>query len=318
MSHISTTSRYLPEKDIDNSQLDQFPPSYRDLIEQKAGVRRRRHVTSDCTSDIGAKAINIMLNKMSIDPLSIGALICATSSPDRIQPPTASRIQHLCGLKNAFAFDINAVCCGSIFGINMASALIKSGLDKVIIVASEVYSKILNPHDITTYPYFGDGAAAALISTVGDVHIVDCILYSDGSGSELIQVPAGGTMLPVSKTQKKKDLFFNMDGKKVFEFACSKGVEVISELQERSGVLPDRIVMHQANVNIVNEIAKRTKIRRDKFFTNMDRYGNTGGASVLIALDECLETYSSDQQIFLVAFGGGLSWGGVYLNRAKS
>lgn len=315
MAFISATSKYLPEKVVANSELEQFPANYRALIAEKAGVLERRHVTGECTSDLGAKAVALLLEKTALDPLSVDALICATSSPDRMQPPTATRIQHLCSLSNAFAFDVNAVCCGSIAALNVAAAFITSGLTRVIVVASEVYSKILNPSDITTFPYFGDGAAAALLTGAGNLGIADSLLHSDGSGSDLIQVAAGGTMLPSCRATRKKDLYFTMDGKKVFEFACARGEEVIGELIRRNNAVPDRVILHQANMNIIDEIARRTKIGRDRFFSNVDRYGNTAGASVLIALDESLQAHASDKTIFLVAFGGGLSWGGMYLKR---
>lgn len=285
------------------------------MIADKAGIVARRHVTKENTSDLGAVAVNNLLSKANIDMMSIDALICATSSPDRIQPATATRIQHLCGLTRAFAFDINSVCSGGLFALKVASALTKDGCKNVIVVASEVYSKILNPRDITTFPYFGDGAGAVLVSDKGDYRIADISLYSDGAGADVIQVPAGGTNLPFSKISDAKDCFFKMNGKEVFKFATEKGSEVVSKLSFDNNVVPDCVITHQANLNIMKNIAEKTGIPFERFYVNVNRYANTAGASILIALDECLSNQQAPSNIFLVTFGGGLSWGGAYLEK---
>lgn len=315
MAFLAETSRYLPKKVVYNQDLVQFPERYRDLIAQKAGIISRRHVSDEITSDIGAKAVQILLEKAGIASTSINALICATSSPDRIQPQTATRIQELCGLKEAFAFDVSSVCSGAVYALRIASALVKDGLKKIVVVAAEVYSKILNPKDISTFPYFGDGAGAVLVTNEGSYEMSDFILYSDGSRADIIQVPAGGTMMPASKVMREKDFYFRMMGSEVFQFACNKGSEVLIALSMRNGLTPDRVITHQANLNIIKEIASRTDIPLERFFVNVDRYANTAGASVLIALSECLEINPLDKNIFLAVFGGGLSWGGTYLRK---
>ncbi|MBC2581439.1 ketoacyl-ACP synthase III [Clostridium sp. DJ247] len=315
MAFLVETAQYLPENIIHNKDLSQFPEKYQELIAEKAGILSRRHVTNECTSDIGAKAVQLLIEKAGIDPKSVDALICATSSPDRIQPATATRIQELCGLEKAFAFDINSVCSGGVYALKLASALINDGLQNVIVVAAEVYSKILNPKDISTFPYFGDGAGAALVSNQGAYELADFILFSDGSGADVIKVAAGGTMLPAKKVEKEKDFYFSMLGAEVFKFACSKGSEIIKDLISRNSVKPDRIITHQANINIIKEIAKRTDIPYENFFINVQHYANTAGASSLIALNECLEAKKSEENIFLAVFGGGLSWAGCYLKK---
>lgn len=317
MAFIVNTAQYLPSNEISNHELTQFPPKYRQLIEEKAGIKTRRHVTDECTSDIGALAVKQLFHKTGIDPAKIDVLICATSSPDRIQPATATRIQEICGLKNACAFDINSVCSGGIYGLKIASSLIKDGAKNVIVAASEVYSKLLNPKDIATYPYFGDGAAAVLLSGHGTYELMDIQLFSDGSGCDVIQVPAGGSMLPASSVKKERDYYFSMEGQSVYRFACEKGSELIELLSKRNAVTADRIITHQANLNIIKEIARRTDISIEKFFINVEKYANTAGASVLIALNEYLESEEAhnEDHVFLAAFGGGLSWGGCYLKK---
>jgi len=177
-------------------------------------------------------------------------------------------------------------------------------------------SKILNPAELRTFPYFGDGAAATLItSNVGGYKLVDFVLGSDGSGSEVIYVPAGGTMLPGPKVENQKDFYFKMNGREVYDFACDKGRYLIRVLSERNDVVPDIVIPYQANINVIKEIGSRSGLGEDMFYTNLDRYANTAGASVLIALDEYLETKSAPKNIFMIVFGGGLSWGGCYLRR---
>lgn len=318
MAFLKLTSHYLPEKIVYNSDLVQFPEKYRNVIADKAGILSRRHVETDCTSDLGIKAVGALLAKGNIDPNSIDVLICATSSPDRIQPATATRIQDFCGLKNGYAFDVNSVCSSAIFAMKIAKGLIADGASNVIVVASEVYSKILNPKELKSFPYFGDGAAATLITNKnGPYELVDFILGSDGGGADIIQVPAGGTMLPASKVNNEQDFFFKMEGRQVYDFACNKGTEIIETLSLRNSLVPDLVVPHQANINIIREIGRRSNLPEDKFFVNLQKYANTAGASVLIALDEYLEGNLEGNNIFLVVFGGGLSWGGCYLRRVK-
>jgi 3-oxoacyl-[acyl-carrier-protein] synthase-3 len=222
----------------------------------------------------------------------------------------------LSGLTNAYAFDVNSVCSSAVFAMKLASGLIKDGAHNVLVVASEVYSKILNPKELTTYPYFGDGAGATLITnTVGRYELVDFVLGSDGSGSEVIQVPAGGSMLPGPDVVNPKDYYFKMNGRQVFDFACDKGTEIIQSLSKRNNVNPDMVIPHQANINVIREIGRRSGLPDDQFYVNLDRFANTAGASVLIALDEYLEKHPVHDNIFLVVFGGGLSWAGCYLRR---
>jgi len=314
MPYIRSTARYLPPKVVHNRDLEQFPAQLREMIESKAGVKTRHVAEGECTSDLGAKAVQTLLESAGVVRNEIDCLICATSSPDRMQPATATRIQKLCGLDGLFAFDVNSVCSGTVYALRVASALVQDGLRNVIVVASEVYSKILNANDISTFPYFGDGAGACLVSRTGAYELADFVLYSDGNGCDIIQVPAGGTMLPRSSVKDESDYYFRMMGRKVYEFATQRGTEVLSELSARNGSVPDRVVLHQANVNIVHEIARRSKLPIEKFFLNVDRYANTAGASVLIALDELLEI-ESPETIAVCAFGGGLSWGGALLRK---
>lgn len=316
MTTITATERYLPSRVIRNKDLTQFPANAIPLIAQKTGVLERRHAEpGEFTSDLAAKAGIAALVKAGMAPSDLEAIVLATSSPDRIQPATAARVQALMKACNACAFDVNSVCAGAVFAIAIADAFIQSGrFRNTLVIGSEIYSRMLNPQDFSTYPYFGDGAGAALLGT-SDVgpSILQTVLHTDGNGSDIIQIPGGGTMKPFGECEPQ-DMFFRMRGKDVFDFAVTRGSEVLREAL--GGTLAEQVrcvITHQANVNIITEISKRTNIPRDKFFVNLDKYGNTAAASVLIALDEAREQGATNGAgiLILAAFGGGLSWGAV-------
>lgn len=312
---IAGTAMYLPEQVVRNEDMVQFPARFRNTIADKAGIFARRHVApGQVTSDLGAEAVQRLLEATGIQPGQVEALICATSSPDRLIPATATRIQEKTGLVNAFAFDVNSACSGGVYALRMAAALVADGVKHVVVVAAEAYSRLMNPKDITTYTYFGDGAAAALVTPDGPWEIKGFHLGSDGSKADSAQAPAGGTLLPGACVTKVEDFYLAMKGKDIFDFAVERGPETIEALKRRFGE-PDRFICHQANRSIIEEIANRTNEPKERFFLNLDKYGNTAGASTLIALHESLLQHSEDKSILMVSFGAGLSWGGVWLAR---
>jgi len=311
------TGCYMPEGVIHNEALDQFPKTAKLIISQKTGVFCRHHADVDqCTSDLAYQAALRCLQRGDFPPGKVDAIILSTSSPDRIQPATATRLQYLLKASRSFAFDINSVCSGSTYGIVLAQALIRSKTcSNVLFVAAEVYSKILNPKDFTTFPYFGDGAGAILFaaSDKGD-GVLSSILQTDGSGSDTICIPGGGTMMPFEKIPDAKAIYFQMKGREVFDFAVQKGTEVIKDLVQEANLPLNAIqcfICHQANVNIILKIAENLDVPEEKFYMNIFRYGNTASASVPIALHEVIERniVSKDDLVVTAAFGGGLSWG---------
>lgn len=317
-SIILSTASFLPETIVENEDLCQFPENAIKMIQMKTGVKSRRYVTDQqCTSDLAILAAKECLKKINFCPRDINCIILATSSPDRIQPATATRVQHAIEAVNAFAFDVNSVCSGAIFSICLADALIKSRTcNNVLVIAAEVYSKFLNPQDFSTAPYFGDGAGAVLFGTATSSYrgIIKSILKTDGSGSDVIEIPGGGSMLPYNKITNPKDLFFRMDGKKVYSFAIEKGVEIINEIINICNIDPNnitRVIAHQANINIIKEISDKVGINFSKFHINLYKYGNTAAASVLISLDEVIASNNlqDGNLLLIVGFGGGLSWG---------
>lgn len=315
---VVSTGSYLPDNVIPNQNLKQFPARLLPLIEQKTGVKSRNFAGDlQCTSDLGIIAANRCLARIGFDPEQLQGIIMATSTPDRMQPATATRVQHAIGATRAFAFDINSVCSGGVFSLAVADTMIRSGFcQNVLVVAAEIYSKILDPADFSTYPYFGDGAGAVLLEAGDDNArgVIHSILKTDGSKADIIQVPGGGTMLPFKEIKNPKDAYFKMIGKEVFNFATDKGTEVIREIIQEAGIKRediDVVISHQANINIIKELSLKLEINFDKFMVNLDKYGNTAAASVLITLDELYESQKVEKGnlIILVAFGGGLSWG---------
>jgi 3-oxoacyl-[acyl-carrier-protein] synthase-3 len=316
-ARILATASYLPERVVPNEALTQFPATALPLIAEKTGISARRYAADDeNTSDLGAKAARRCLERAQVAAADLDAIVLATSSPDRIQPATATRLQHLIGAHRAYAFDVNSVCSGAVFALHVADALIRSGsAARVLVVASELYSRgYLNPRDFSTSACLGDGAAAALVAAGdGGYTILGTTLHTDGGGADLIQVPAGGTMLPFARMERPQDAYFTMRGKDVQEFVIAQGSAVVNELLAAHGI--DRrdvafIVPHQANVNVLHGLATRLGIDFAKFVVTLDRYGNTAAASVLIALDDLLATdrVARGDLVVLVVFGGGLSW----------
>ena len=314
---ILATGAYLPERVVPNEALTQFPAATLPMIAEKTGIAARRYAAPDqFTSDLGANAARQCLERAGVPAESVDAILLATSSPDRVQPATATRVQDLIGARNAYAFDVNSVCSGALFALNMADALVRSGgAERVLVIASELYSRtLLNPRDFSTCAVLGDGAGALLVGP-GEAGrgILGSRLHSDGSGADLIQVPAGGTMLPYSKMERPQDQYFLMRGRDVMDFAGTRGVAVVEEVLSACGV--DRadvafVVPHQANITVLQGIAETLGIPFSKFAVTLDRYGNTAAASVLIAFDDLMTSGRAKpgDLIVLVAFGGGLSW----------
>lgn len=321
-SQILATGSYLPEKVVKNADLTQFPPTAIPLIASKTGVYERRYAAPDqCTSDLAVEAAKQCLARSGIAATDLDGIILATSSPDQPMPATSATVQAKLGATAAFAVDVNAVCTGGVYALRMADAMIRAGCARrILVVAAEAYSRILNQNDFSTCPYFGDGAGAMLLEAAEQpTHpfINGGVLHADGTGEDFIKIPAGGSRLPFSKMTENRQQFFQMNGKAVFEFAVTRGAEVIEELCRQNSIAKERLthlILHQANINILATIAQRTGLPLERFVVNLDRYGNTAAASTLIAFDEMMTQTTNKVEkgiCFIVAFGGGLSWGGI-------
>lgn len=319
---LLATGSWLPGEGVPNAALTQFPRDRINLIEQKTGIQSRHYASREhSTSDLAIQAALRCLESGGIGAAALDTIILATSTPDRLIPATAPLIQSNLGASNACAFDINSVCSGALFALHVANGLICSGTNRcVLVVAADTYSRFLDPSDFSTRPYFGDGAAAALLVATTDADergVLGSYLRSDGSGADLIQIPAGGARQPGSLTTNQKDFFFKMNGRAVYDFAVERGTEAVQQALAQAGLKPadlDWLVPHQANKFICEEIARRCGIPADRLVMNIQQKGNTAAASLLIALDDARRNGETKvRTICLVAFGGGLSYGAMIL-----
>ncbi|MGO9019696.1 MAG: 3-oxoacyl-ACP synthase III family protein [Syntrophobacteraceae bacterium] len=314
---IKATGSYLPDNVVFNEDLTQFPEDSRPRIAIKTGVLSRRIAPEEaCTSDLAIEAGRKCLEKANFPADKLQGIVLSTSSPDRVQPPTATRTQAALGAPQAFAFDMNSVCAGSTYGICMADALIRSErFENVLFIAAEMYSKILNPNDFSTFPYFGDGAGAILFEAGnGEKGVQHSCLGSDGHLCEEVGVFGGGTMIPFKRLPHPNSVYLKMNGRAIKEFAMKRGTEILVRLARESGISLDDVdcfMCHQANINILKELSSTLNIPFEKFYVNLDRYGNTASASVIIAMDEAIECnmIHEGSLVATVAFGGGLNYG---------
>ncbi len=287
-------------------------------ITTKTGIKERRIADPEtCTSDLAARACEKALEEAGMKPGDIDMLILATSSPDVPLSSTAGITQHKLGCDKAAAFDINAVCAGWVHALDVGSRFVGTpGYDNVLVVGAEVYSRILNWEDRTTCVLFGDGAGAAVLSEVREGRgVIGSWMMSDGGGSGVIEIPAGGVRTPIpSDGFEEGDQYFQMDGRAVWDFAIEAFPQAVRGVLERAGrdlSEVDLIIPHQANLRIVEAGMGNLGLPMDKTFTNLENYGNTAGASVPIALREALDRGLVDDGALIVtaAFGGGLAWG---------
>jgi 3-oxoacyl-[acyl-carrier-protein] synthase III len=319
-AYIHSFGTYIPPREISNEELSQFPPASLARIKIKTGVEKRRFSDGGFSSDLAARAAADCLSKNPFPRDSVDTVILATSTPDRMIPATAALVSERLNIKNAFAFDINSVCSGGLAALMLAASLVESGAAaNVLVIAADVYSRILNPRDFSTYPYFGDGAAALIVSREkSGIKIGRSLFRSDGSGYGVITVKAGAAEIRPVDLKTPSDSYFSMNGREVFDFAVSRVPEVILHLMDRDGISMGEVrqfILHQANINIIEKISDVIGSDISMFFTNLQKYGNMAGASCLVALSEYLDSSPEikDGFIILSSFGGGLSWGALSL-----
>jgi 3-oxoacyl-[acyl-carrier-protein] synthase-3 len=319
---ILATGGRVPDRVVKNSFFDYLVEGADEWIHSRTGIRERRFAAeNEATSDLASAAARQALDSGGVDPLSIDCIIVSTSTPDMILPPTACMVQKNIGAENAFAFDMNAVCSGFVFGVETADNFIRSGkYRRVMVIGADAYSKILDFQDKTTCPLFGDGAGALILeATEEERGILQTFIRSDGCRWELIQVPSSGSRKPITaETIALRENTFKMAGRSVFTFATDVIPKVIEQLAAQAGISPrdlDYVIPHQANSRIIDLISKKTGIEPERFLLNLDRYGNTAAASVALALDENMRNgvIGEGSLVLMMGFGGGLSWGGVII-----
>ncbi len=309
---------YVPPNEMSNEDWMEYVDTSDEWITTKTGMKKRRIANSDmCTSDLAVEACKQALEDANLKPEDIDLLILATSSPDVPLSSTAGIIQDKLGCVECAAFDINAVCAGWVHALDIGSRFAgTSGYQNVLVVGSEIYSRILNWKDRATCVLFGDGAGAVVLSEVeNDKGILGSWLMSDGSGSSVIEIPAGGVRTPFnSEDFEEGKQYFHMDGRAVWDFAIEAFPQAVRNALSKVGKEisdVDLIIPHQANINIIKAGMENLNLGMDKTFTNLHKYGNTAGASVPIAMREAMDEGLIKEGTLVVtaAFGGGLAWG---------
>lgn len=321
---ITAVNGYVPDYVLTNKELEKMVDTTDEWIQSRTGIQERRILKGEGkgTSDMGAEAVKGLLKKRGIDASEIELLICATTTPDLQFPATANIITDKIGAKNAFGFDINAACSGFIYALNTAAKYIESGAyKKIVVVGGDKMSSIINYEDRTTCIIFGDGAGAVLLEPSEDGNgIQDAILRSDGSGRIHLHQKAGGSVKPASHaTVDAKEHYVYQEGQSVFKFAVTNMADVSAEIMERNNLSADDIswlVPHQANKRIIDATANRMGVGPEKVMLNIHRYGNTTNGTIPLCLWEWEKQLHKGDNIILAAFGGGFTWGSIYIKWA--
>ncbi len=322
---IIGTGSYLPETVLTNFDLEKMVDTSDEWIRQRTGIVERRIAEDDiATSDLSVQAARLAIKKAQIDPLEIEMILVATVTPDTFFPSTACYVQKGIGAKNASAMDISAACAGFLYGLDLANGLIISGqYDTILVVGGEVFNNIVDWNDRNTCVLFGDGAGAAVVQATEEPKgILASYIGSDGDYAadiSLLGIPAGGSRMPVTSEAIDQNLNkIQMNGREVFKLGVRLMPEAAERALQKANVSVDDIdllIPHQANLRIIEAVGQRLGVPREKVYVNVDKYGNTSAATVIIALDEAIQDGRAKpgDLILLVTFGAGLTWGSTLL-----
>ncbi|MEW6623298.1 MAG: beta-ketoacyl-ACP synthase III [Bacillota bacterium] len=319
---ITGVGAFLPEKIVTNKDLESIIETSDEWIKTRTGIEERRIVDDKTScSDLGSEAAQRALKMAGITSGEVELIIVATITPDMSWPATACIIQEKIGAHNAAAFDISAGCTGFIYGLAAATQFIQGGMyQKVLVIGSEVLSRIVNWQDRTSCILFGDGAGAVVLeATNGPSGILANYLGSDGQGAHLLKQPAGGTCMPASfKTVEEKLHTIHMNGNEVFKFAVRVMGDASLKVLEMLGISKDEIdllIPHQANMRIVEAALKRLNLPPEKVIVNLNKFGNMSSASIPVALNHAIEEkrLHQGQKVLMVGFGAGLTWGATLM-----
>jgi 3-oxoacyl-[acyl-carrier-protein] synthase-3 len=312
----------VPSRVLTNHDLEQMVETNDAWIRERTGIRERRIAASgESTSSFAFEASLKALNAAGLEPAEVELIIVATATPDMLFPATACLVQHQLGAKRAAAFDLEAGCSSFIYAMAVGAQFISTGcLRNVLVVGADTLSKITDWRDRSTCVLFGDGAGAVVLQPVEPPRgVLSVVLRADGSGADLLKMPAGGSRLPTSEETARSGLHhLVMNGREIFKFAVRAMGEAAAEALRSGGLKQEEVdcfIPHQANVRIIDALAKRLCLPPEKVLINVDRYGNTSSASIPIALYEAVSTgrIKSGSLALLVAFGAGLTWGALAL-----
>jgi 3-oxoacyl-[acyl-carrier-protein] synthase-3 len=321
---ITAVNGYVPDYVLTNHELETMVDTNDEWITTRTGIKERRILKGEglATSDMAVPAVEGLLKKRGITAEEIELIIFCTTTPDMPFPATANILADKIGAKNAWGFDLQAACSGFIFGLATGSQFIESGKHtKVLVVGGDKMSSIVNYKDRATCIIFGDGCGAVLLEPNTEGYgVMDSVLKSDGAGRTFLHQKAGGSLKPAShETVDANEHFAYQEGQAVFKFAVTNMADVAAEVMERNSLKSEDIawlVPHQANKRIIDATANRTGVSADKVIINIERYGNTTNGTIPLCLWEWENKFKKGDNLILAAFGGGFTWGSIYLKWA--
>jgi 3-oxoacyl-[acyl-carrier-protein] synthase-3 len=316
------TGAGLPAKVLTNAQLETMVATTDQWITERTGIKERRvAATDEATSDLAVRAAREALRKAEISPADIDLIVVATCTPDHLFPSTACLVQRALGVRGA-AFDVSAACSGFLFGLAAVRGLLLAGsARRALLIGADTLTRFTDWTDRGTCVLFGDGAGALILEAYeGPDHLLSVHLGSDGAAADILTIPGGGSRHPAPTDGRPSEhpALIHMEGREVFKHAVTRMVDASETALERAGKTVDDlalIIPHQANLRIIDAIAKRLNMKEDKVFRNVHKYGNMSAATTIIALDEALESgrVKRGDLVELVAFGAGLTWGAAVI-----
>jgi 3-oxoacyl-[acyl-carrier-protein] synthase III len=321
---ITALHGYVPDYVLTNKELESMIDTTDEWITTRTGIKERRILREPgkASSDIGVEAVKGLCEKRGISPEEIELIIVATVTPDMVFPATANILADKIGAKNAWSFDISAACSGFLYALQTGAKFIEAGSHKkVVVVGVDKMSAILDYQDRATCVIFGDGGGAVLLEpTESEFGIMDAQLYSDGTGRHHLHMKAGGSLKPASiETVANREHFVYQEGQAVFKWAVTKMADVSYEIMERNNLKSDSVaylLAHQANKRIIDATASRMGLDTDKVLMNIERYGNTTAGTIPLLMHDYEKLFKKGDNLILSAFGGGFTWGAIYLKWA--
>ena len=321
-AHVTGWGMAVPDRILTNTDLEEMVDTTAEWIVSRTGIQERRIAAAhESTASLATEAACKALEPTNLDPVDVELIIVASATPEHFFPATACLVQDTIGAVNAGAFDLSAACTGFIFALNMAAQAIRSGsLDNAIVIGAEVLSRFVNWEDRNTCILFGDGAAAFVVQasdTPGGV--LSCVMRSDGSGGDLLSLPAGGSRMPTTQdTLDRKLHTIQMNGREVFRFATREMAAATRQATQKAGLeISDinLVIPHQANRRIIEAAARGLRIPMDRMMMNIEKFGNTSSASIPLAVCEAMneERIHPGDHLVLVGFGAGLTWGALVM-----
>ena len=318
---ITGVGGYVPDYVLTNDELSRMVDTTDEWIMTRIGVKERRILNEEGlgTSYMARKAAKQLIQRTGVNPDEIDAVVVCTTTPDYHFPSTASILCDKLGLKNAYAFDLQAACCGFLFGLEQVASMVASGRHKkVILVGADKMSSMVDYSDRATCPIFGDGAAAILVeATTEDYGILDSMLRTDGKGLPFLHMKAGGSVCtPTYFTIDHKMHYIYQEGRTVFKYAVSNMSEITATIAEKNGLTKENInwvVPHQANMRIIDAVASRLAVPMEKVMVNIQRYGNTSAGTLPLCLWDYEKHLKKGDNLIFTAFGAGFTYGAVYV-----